>query len=87
MSFGDQGEGERNWFQNLFIVVMTHNDMCTCIALTKWDGPVACANVTEKKFKVNVIILRQPNPLWQYQWSNMNTSEFPVARFLLISKK
>ena len=25
--------------QNLCIVVMTHNDLCTCIALTKKDGP------------------------------------------------
>ena len=25
---------------------MIHNDLCTCIALTKWDGPVACLNVT-----------------------------------------
>ena len=47
MSFGDQGEGERNGFQNLFTVVMTHNDLCPCIALTKWDGPVACVDVTE----------------------------------------
>ena len=21
--------------------------MCTCIELTKWDGPMACVNVTE----------------------------------------
>ena len=26
---------------------MTHNDLRTYIALTKWDGPVACVNVTE----------------------------------------
>ena len=26
---------------------MTHSDLCTCIALTKWDGPVASVNVTE----------------------------------------
>ena len=32
-------KGERNWSQNLCTVVMTHNDLCTCIALTKWDGP------------------------------------------------
>ena len=47
MSFGDQGGGERNGSQNLCMVIMTHNDLCTCIALTKWDGPVACVNVTE----------------------------------------
>ena len=47
MSFGDHGRGERNGSQNLCMIVMTHNDQCTCIALTKWDGPVACVNVTE----------------------------------------
>ena len=47
MSFGDQGGSERNESQNLCTVVMTHNDLCTCIALTKWDGPVACVTVTE----------------------------------------
>ena len=47
MSFGDQGGGERNGSQNSCTVVMTHNDLCICIALTKWDGPVACVNVTE----------------------------------------
>ena len=47
MSFGDQGGGEWNGSQNLCTVIMTHNDLCTCIALTKWDGPVACVNVTE----------------------------------------
>ena len=47
MSFGDHGGGERNGSQNLCTIVMTHNDLCTCIALTKWDGPVACVNVTE----------------------------------------
>ena len=47
MSFGDHGGGERNGSQNLCMIVMTHNDLCTCIALTKWDGPVACVNVTE----------------------------------------
>ena len=46
-SFGDHGGGERNGSQNLCTIVMTHNDLCTCIALTKWDGPVACVNVTE----------------------------------------
>ena len=35
------------WIWNLCTVVMTHNDLCTCMALTKWDGPVACVNVTE----------------------------------------
>ena len=43
MSFGDHGGGERNGSQNLCTIVMTHNDLCTC----KWDGPVACVNVTE----------------------------------------
>ena len=47
MSFGDHGGGERNRSQNLRRIVMTHNDLCTCIMLTKWDGPVACVNVTE----------------------------------------
>ena len=47
MSFGDHGGGERNGSQNLCRIVMTHNDLCTCITLTKWDGPVACVNVTE----------------------------------------
>ena len=47
MSFGDHGGGKRNWSQNLCRIVMTHNDLCTCITLTKWDGPVACVNVTE----------------------------------------
>ena len=40
-----------------------------------------------KIFKVNVTILPQPKPPRQYQWSNMNMTELPVARFLLISKK
>ena len=35
------------WIPKLVWIVMTHNDLCTCIALTKWDGPVACVNVTE----------------------------------------
>ena len=47
MSFGDHGGGERNGSPNLCTIVMTHNDLCTCIALTKWDGPVACVNVTK----------------------------------------
>ena len=47
MSFGDQGGSERNGPQNLCTVVMTHNDLCTSIALIKWDGLVACVNVTE----------------------------------------
>ena len=47
MSFGDHGGGERNGSQNLCRIVMTHNDLCTCITLTKWDGPVACVHVTE----------------------------------------
>ena len=46
LSFGDHGGGERNGFQNCR-VVMTHNDLCICIASTTWDGPVACVNVTE----------------------------------------
>ena len=45
--FGDQEEGWTEWIQNLCTVVMTHNDLCTCIAMKKWDGPVACVNVTE----------------------------------------
>ena len=45
MSFGDHGGGERNGSQNLCTIVMTHNDLCTCISLTKWDGPVTCVNV------------------------------------------
>ena len=28
---------------------------------------------------VNIIISPQPKPLWQYQWSNMNMTELPVA--------
>ena len=81
--------GWTEWIQNLCYLVMTHNDLFTCIALTKWDGPVVCVNVTEMltTFKVNVIILPQPKPQWQYQWSNMNMTELAVARFLLISKK
>ena len=47
MPFGDEGGGERNGSLNVCTVVMTHNDLCTCIALTKWDGPFACVNVTE----------------------------------------
>ena len=40
-------EGWTEWIRNLCTVVMTHNDLCTCIALTKWDGPIVCVNVTE----------------------------------------
>ena len=47
MSFGDHGGGERNGSQNLCTIVMTHNDLCTCITLTTWDGHVVCVNVTE----------------------------------------
>ena len=47
ISFGDQGGGERNGCETCVLYFMTHNDLCTCIALTKWDGPVACVNVTE----------------------------------------
>ena len=70
MPIGDQWGGERNGSETCVRYFMTHNDLCTCIALTKWDGPVACGNVTENV--VNFIILPQPKPLWQYQWSNMN---------------
>ena len=31
-----------------------------------------------KIFNVNVIILPEPNTLWQYQWSNMNMTKLPV---------
>ena len=41
------GGGEGKGSQNLCTIVMTHNDLCTCITLTKWDGPVVCVNVTE----------------------------------------
>ena len=47
MSFGDHAGGEQNGSQNLCTIVRTHNDLCTCITLTKWNGPVACVNVTE----------------------------------------
>ena len=47
MSFGDREGGERNGLKNLCTLVLNHNDLCTCIALTKWDGPVMCVNVTE----------------------------------------
>ena len=86
MWFGDLGGGERNGSQNLCRIVMTHNDLCTCIALIKWDGPVTSPKML-KIFKVNVIILPQPKPLVQYQWSNMNMTKLSVARFLSISKK
>ena len=46
-SFGDHGGGERNGSQNLCAIVMAHNDLCTCIASTKWDGPISCVNVTK----------------------------------------
>ena len=39
--------GWTEWIHNLCTVVITHNDLCTCIAWTKWDGPVVCVNVTE----------------------------------------
>ena len=39
--------GWTEWNQNLCTVVMTYNDLYSCIALTKWDGPVSCVNVTE----------------------------------------
>ena len=39
--------GRREWVWTLCTVVMTHIDLCTCIALTKWDGPIACVNITE----------------------------------------
>ena len=42
-----QGGSERNGSKNLCTLVMTHNDLCTCIALTKWDGSIACVYVTE----------------------------------------
>ena len=89
MSFGDQGGGERNGSETCVLYFMTYNDLCTCIALTKWDGPVACVNVSEnvENFEVNFIILPQPKPLWQYQWSNINMTVLPIAIFLLISKK
>ena len=32
--------GRMEWIQNLCSVAMNHNDLYTCIALTKWDGPV-----------------------------------------------
>ena len=47
MSFGDQEGGERNGSETCVLYCMTHNDLCTCIVLTKWDGPIACVNVTE----------------------------------------
>ena len=47
MSFGDQRGGERNGSETCVLYFMTHNDLCTCIALTKWNGPVACVNVNE----------------------------------------
>ena len=87
MSFGDQGGGERNGSEICVLYFMTQNDLCTCIALTKWDGPVACVNVTENVEKVNFIILPQPKHLWQYQGSTMNMTELLVALFLLVSKK
>ena len=40
-------EGVSGWIRDLCTVVITHNDLCTCIALTEWDGPVVCVNATE----------------------------------------
>ena len=39
--------GWTEWIRNLCTVVMTPNDLCTCIVLTKWDGPATCVNVIE----------------------------------------
>ena len=52
---------------------MTLNDLCTCIVLTKWDGPsrVQTSPKMLQIKKVNVIILSQPKPRWHYQWRNM----------------
>ena len=76
--------GWTEWIRNLCTVFMTNNDLCTCIALTKWDGPIVCVNVTENV--ENFILLPQPKPLWEYRWSNMNMT-VTLALFLLISKK
>ena len=40
-------KGWTEWIQNLCTVVMTHKNLCSCIALIKWGGPVACVNVTQ----------------------------------------
>ena len=54
----------------------------------RWSRRVCTASQKMLKiFKVNVTILPQPKHPRQYQWSNMNMTELPVARFLLISKK
>ena len=40
----------RGWtesIRNLCTVVLTHNDLCICIVLTKRDSPDKCVNVTE----------------------------------------
>ena len=47
MSFGDHGGGEQNGSETCVLYFMTHNHLCTCITLTKWDGPVVCVYVTE----------------------------------------
>ena len=83
MLFGDQGGGERNGSETCVLYCMTHNDLCTCIALTQWDGPVACVNGTEnvENFQSKFVILPQPKPLWQYQWSNMNMTRVTRCTF------
>ena len=82
MSFGDQGGGERNGYKTCVLYFMTHNDLCTCITLTKWDGPVTCVNVTENVENfLNKFYHFTATQLWQYQWSNMNMTELPVAFF------
>ena len=53
---------------------------------SRWQIEMVRSPKMLKLFKVNVIILLQPKPLWQYQWSNMSTTKLSVAPFWWFKK-
>ena len=83
--------GLTEWIQNLCTVVMTHNDLCTCIALTKWDGPVAenvenfpckCYNFTAAKTSDNISKATwtwQSYPLHIFCWFQRNKDDITIV--------
>ena len=87
MPFGDQGGGGRNGSKNLCTIAMTDNDLCTCIASTTWDGPIACVHVTENVETFQSKCYHFTATKTSVAVSVMNMTKLPVARFLLIERR
>ena len=66
------------WIPKLVWIVMTHNDLCTCIALTKWDGPVACVLRHSKCYHFAATKTSETISVKQYEHDRVTRCTFSV---------